>query len=267
MSSKLRFVLLIPLASLLGCTLPTAPSSTGTSPTSNWTNWQIQAGAAITSPPNTYPSFLGAMQIQGTQAAGIFTTVNSTGSSAGLDYTGTFNSSTGELGLVTQGFEFAFTQPSTPYTPTPIGVIGGCVYPPTYTGPECTAIALDPSTGVEIAPLNGTYTGTLTESAVPSMSGTGTLTLTQSTTPNSSGAFPLTATITFPTSSDLGAYPLTGAVSGEGITLNYCSAAVIGPCVPLTASTNPTATQITISNLGWNQTGPSYTFTGTLTLQ
>jgi hypothetical protein len=42
---------------------------------------------------------------------------------------------------------------------------------------------------------------------------------------------------------------------------------VSGPNITLAASTNPTATQITVSNLMWAQTGPSYSFTGTLTRQ
>jgi hypothetical protein len=261
MKRGLRFALLLPAAVLIGCVVSPTSSPTTPTPTGDWTNWQIQAGTAITSPPNTYPSFLGAIQIQSTQASGIFTTVNSTGSSTGLDYAGNYAPTTGVVTLATYGYGFTYTEPASPYTLVPVGVIGGCVYPPTYTGPECLAIFASPSVGVEIAPLNGTYTGTLTDSAAPSMSGTGSLTLTQSSTPNASGAFPLTGTVTFPT---LGTFPLTGTVSGEGIALNYCSTAVIGPCISLTGSANPTATQITASNLTWAETGPSYTFTGTL---
>ena len=81
--------------------------------------------------------------------------------------------------------------------------------------------------------------------------------------PNTTSPTTQTGTITFPT---LGTFPLTGTVSGEGITLNYCSAAVIGPCISLTGSTNPTAIQITVTNLTYNETtsGPPPTFTGTL---
>jgi hypothetical protein len=101
-----------------------------------------------------------------------------------------------------------------------VSVIGGCVYPLNYQGVECLAQAsLSPAVGAEIAPLNGTYDGTLTDSASSGMSGTGTLTLTQSTTPNASGEFPLSGTITFPSNSGFGSYTLSGAVSGEGITL------------------------------------------------
>jgi hypothetical protein len=78
MKSRLRFALLIPLAALLGCTLPSTPSTTGTAPTGNWDNWQIQAGTSITSPPaGLY--FVGAIQIQGTQSAAVFTSAGPVG--------------------------------------------------------------------------------------------------------------------------------------------------------------------------------------------
>ena len=268
MKLGLRFALLIPIATLLGCAVSSTPSSTSPTPiptpTGNWDNWQIQAGTAITSPPNTYPSFLGAIQIQGPQASGIFTTVEATGASTAEIYGGTYNSSTGNVILDTYGFGLGYTQPTAPYTLVPVAVIGGCVYPPTYTGPACGAIFGLSAVGVQIAPLTGTFAGTITDSAAPSVNGTGSLTLTQSSTPNTSGAFPLTGTVTFPT---LGEWPVSGTVSGEAITLNYCSPAVIGPCITVAASTNPTATQITLTNLTWAETGPSYTFTGTLTRQ
>jgi hypothetical protein len=278
MRTRASIALLLPLACLLGCTLPTTPSTT---PADTWENWQIQAGAAITSPPNTYPSFLGAIEVQGTQAAGIFTTVYAPGtptpSSTVEDYAGSFVASTENVTLATFGYGFGYTQPATPYTIVPVSVIGGCVYPPTYTGPECLAlIALAPSVGVQIAPLNGIYTGTLTGTLTtisPATStpitGTASVTFTQSTTPNSSGQFPLTATVTFPSASGLATASLGGTVSGEGIALSYYSAAVIGPGITLAASTNPTATQITVSNLSYIGGGTDIyvTLTGTLTLQ
>ena len=270
--SQLRLLLLLPLACLLGCTLPATPPASTNSPASplsgNWTNWQIQAGAAITSPPNTYPSFLGAIEVQGSQAEGLFTTVVAAGTTGQpLDYSGSFNPSTQDVTLATFGYGFGYTQPATPYTLVPVSVIGGCVYPPTYTGPECLAIASVPSVGTEIATLNGTYTGSLTDSASPSMSGTGTLTLTQSATPNSSGQFPLTGTITFPSSTEFGTLPISGTVNGEGITL-YDPTPGVTPLVTLTASTNPAATQITVSNLAFAVTASDIvTFTGTLTRQ
>jgi hypothetical protein len=278
MRIRAQIALLIPLACLLGCALPTTPpASTNTPQTGDWINWQIQAGSAITSPPNTYPSFLGAIQIQGTQASGIFTSVVAAGTTGQpLDYTGTFDSSTENVNLATFGYGFDYTQPTTPYTLVPVGVIGGCVYPPTYTGPECLAIAAIPSVGVQIAPLNGTYsgtlTGTITQGTSTSITGTATLTLTQLSTPTSSGKFPLTGTVTFPGGaggSNLGPFPLAGFTAGEGFNLSYCSPALIGPCVYLTASTDPTASQITVTNLALSDVGDSTSIilTGTLTLQ
>jgi hypothetical protein len=280
MRARASIALLVLLACLLGCTLPTTPPASTTTPLSgNWTNWQIQAGTAITSPPNTYPSFLGAIQVQGTQAAGIFTTVVAAGTTGQpLDYTGAFDSSTQDVTLATFGYGFDYTQPTTPYTLVPVSVIGGCVYPPGYTGAEFLAIFAVPSVGVEIAPLNGTYTGTLTgtlttTSPATSMpiTGTANLMLTQSATPNSSGQFPLTATVTFPSASGLDTvqYQLGGTISGIGITLQYSSAAVIGPGIGLVGYTNPTATQITVSNLYYAGGGVDtfVTLTGTLTLQ
>ena len=50
---------LLPLAMLIGCAVP--PTTYIGCASWPWQNWQIQAGTAITSPPNTYPSFLGAI--------------------------------------------------------------------------------------------------------------------------------------------------------------------------------------------------------------
>jgi hypothetical protein len=284
MRTRASIALLLPLACLLGCILPTTIPASTNSPSSplsgNWSNWQIQTGTAITSPPNTYPSFLGAIQVQGTQAAGIFTTVVTAGTTGQpLNYSGAFHSSTEVVSLATFGYEFGYTQPATPYTLVPVGVIGGCVYPPTYTGPECLAlIALAPSVGTEIAPLNGTYTGTFTESAStltsPIPSGMVSLALTQSSTPNADGSFPLTGTLTFTGGGcSMAQVPLSGTVSGEGVALNWYSTAVGMGAVNLAASTNPTTSQITVSGLAFapspcatSNTGAT-TYAGTLTHQ
>ncbi len=266
MKRGFRSALLLPIAALIGCTVsPNSTDTTPTSPTGDWTNWQIQAGSAITSPPNTYPAFLGAIQIQNTQASGIFTAVSATGASAAEDYGGNYASTTGNVTLSTYGFGLGFTEPASPYTVVPATVFGGCVYPPGYTGVECLALVAYPaSVGVEIAPLNGTYTGSLLNSSSPNLSNVS-LTLTQSTTPNASGQFPLTGTLVF--LGDQASYPMTGTVSGEGITLSYLSPAVSGPNITLAGSTNPTGTQITISNLTWSQPSPAYTLTGILVRQ
>ena len=269
-----RLVMLLPLACLLGCTLPSTPSTTGTppAPTGNWDNWQIQAGAAITSPPaGLY--FVGAIQVQGTQSAAVFTSAGPVGSGPAtvLDFLGTYNP-TGAVDLLpattnSAAYGIGFTEPST-NTVIPIGIVSGCVYPLDYTGVECLAlISLSPAVGVQIASLNGTYVGTLTDSSSPTLSGTAALVLTQSTAPNSSGQFPLSGTITFPSGSGFGTAPLAGTVLGEAISLSDPSAAPNSPSITLTASANPTATQINISNLAYSGSGTSATFTGTLTRQ
>ena len=277
MKSGLRFALLIPLATLLGCTLPSTPT-TGTppAPTGDWDNWQIQAGTAITSPP-TGLYFVGAVQTQASQSAAVFATPGTgqptpTTLNIVLGFLGTYNSSTGDVALypATTGspaYGIGFTAPST-NTAIPVTIVGGCVYPLSYTGVECLAlIAIDPAVGVEIAPLNGTYVGTLTDSASPGLSGTATLILTQASAPNSSGQFPLSGTITFPSNSGLGTAPLAGTVLGEAISLSDPSAAPNSPSIAFIASTNPAATQITVTSLTYVGSGTSATFIGTLTRQ
>ncbi len=274
MFAKLRFLFLVPVATLLGCALPTASPTSPSQPlTGTWTNWQIQAGTALTSPPNTYPYFIGALQTSGSQSAAVFAAA--TGSSAQvLDFLGTYNSSTGAVALfpATTGsaaYGIGFTQPST-NTVIPVNVFGGCVYPLNYTGVECLAlINLDPAVGVEIAPLNGTYVGTLTAANSPTLSGTATLILTQSATPNSSGQFPLSGTITFPSGSGFGTVPLGGTIAGEGISLGDSSAAPNAPTANVTASASPDGSQITVSNLLYSNFGPGavFIYTGTLTRQ
>jgi hypothetical protein len=279
MRTRASIALLLPLACLLGCTLPYTPSPlTG--------NWQIQSGTAITSPP-TYPYLVGALQGTNSALTGTFTaqiyTVNSTVES----YSGTFNPSTGSL-VLNSTLPLPANQTtaalSVPANPTDLAT-GTLV-------DQCGVCANGISTqvvGVEVAPLNGTYTGTLsgtlnTYSPFTStpITGTTSVTFTQSATPNASGQFPLTGTITFPSSSGMSPVTLPGLISGIPIWLNN------EPCVPpfseyavcdiasltgstLNAYTNPTATQITITSLqnsspsGTTETGIA--LTGTLTLQ
>ena len=274
MKSRLRIASLIPLATLLGCTLPSTPTTTS-APTGNWDNWQIQAGTAITSPP-TGLYFTGAVQVQGTQSSAVFTSAGLTGAGPAtvLNFLGTYNSSTGDVALypATTGspaYGIGYTAPST-NTVIPVGIFSGCVYPLNYQGVECLAlISLSPAVGVQIAPLSGTYVGTLTDSSSPTLSGTATLVLTQATTPNSSGQFPLSGTITFPAGSGFGTAPLGGTVAGEGITLSDSSAAPNSPTVNVTAAASPDASQITVSNLLYSNFGPGavFIYTGTLIRQ
>jgi hypothetical protein len=78
MKRGLHLVLLFPVAALVGCGLPSKPAS-GMIVNGAWTNWQIQAGTVITSPPaGLY--FTGAVQVQGTQSSAVFTSAGLTGS-------------------------------------------------------------------------------------------------------------------------------------------------------------------------------------------
>jgi hypothetical protein len=255
MRTRAQIALLLPLACLLGCALPYTTPPSLSSPVAG--NWQIQSGTAITSPP-TGVYLIGAIQGQNSQLTGTFTgTVPCTPPVDNL--TGSFDSATSVLTLS----QFASFQLSLPTTPNTLasGTIGG-------GGFLCLALlGPTPAVGVQIAPLNGAYTGTLTDSAAPGMSGSGSLTLTQSTTPNTDGSFSLTGTLTFPSSSGFGAYKISGILSGEGITL-YDPTPGIVPVVSLTASTNPAATQIAVSNLAFAVTASDIvTYTGTLNLQ
>lgn len=265
MRRGLRFALLLLSAALAGCTVsPNSTSgTTGITPAGNWTNWQIQAGTAITSPPNTYPSFTGALDVQGTTASGVFTILTSAAAAqSGVGFTGSVNSSDASIFQNSVGgYQLLFPLPITQSAIVPADVFEWCGI--------CANGVLIPSVEVEIPPLTGTYTGTLTDPTKASMIGVGTgvLTLTQSSTPNSNGQFPLTGTFAYTSDINLGSNPVGGTVSGEGITLSNMSASPGGPTISLTASTDPSGTQITVSNLTWAETGVTYTFTGTLTLQ
>jgi hypothetical protein len=274
MKTALRVLALVSLATIAGCALPSASSNPSQPGTGAWENMQIQAGTAITSPPSGL-YFVGAVQAGGSQSGAVFTSAGPTGSDPQtvLDFLGTYNSSTGAVDLFpattnSAAYAISYTSPSANMV-IPVGIITGCVYPLSYQGPECLAIAsINPAVGVQIVPLTGTYTGTLTN-GTPSMSGTATLTLTQSATPNSSGAFPLSGTITFPSGSGFGTVPLGGTVAGEGITLSDSSTAPNSPTANLTAAVSPDGSQITVSNLLYSNFGPGavFIYTGTLTRQ
>jgi hypothetical protein len=286
MRNRLHVLSLLPLVSLIGCSFPYTPA-----PQSITGNWQIQAGSAITSPP-TGLYLTGALQGSETAPTGTFSTVYTSGGSPTIiSYTSTYDSSTGSLSLIDS---------STPNIQAKLSLsadlntlaTGTIIYdPPSLCGIPCQIVQTTPVVGVEIAPLNGTYSGTLTgtlntgnmfDTAITStpISGTATLVLTQSSTPNSSGQFPLTGTITFPSSSGMSPVTLPGLISGTPVWLSSA------PCIlpvdeyddcniassTLNAYTNPTATQITVTNLinfttSANGGETSVSLTGILTLQ
>ena len=282
MRTRASIALLIPLACLLGCSLPYTPSSQFLS--GNWSNWQIQAGPSTSVPPTALTSpptgiyLIGAMQLQGSQATAVFQTNAASGGAGIVNFSGSFDSTTSVLAISSTP-AYLGVQLTLPADPTNLAtgnMTVGCP-PPPPGGATCTVIALFPAAGAEIAPLNGTYTGTFTESAStlasPIPSGAVSLALTQSSTPNADGSFPLTGTFSFIGGGCDSGFPLTGTVSGEGITLNWTEIAPYWGAITFTASTNPAATQIAATSVVFanspcgNSTTGSTTYTGPLPLQ
>ena len=223
MKNVKTFAFLFALTCLPGCTLPTTPTSlTGASPSLTG-NWQIQSGTALTSPP-TAPYLIGALQ--GTESAltGTFSTAQSGAVSPTVDsYAGTYNASTGVLSLQSPlPPEVRLVVASLSLSANPTDLAPGTL---AFWCGLCNSGVLFPVVGAEIAPLNGTYTGTLSGtlnngSQTTPISDTASVTFTQSTTPNSSGQFPLTGAVTFPSTSGLGTTTLPGLVSGITIELS-----------------------------------------------
>jgi hypothetical protein len=279
MRARASIALFLPLACLLGCTYPFTPQP--------YTNWQIEPGTAITYPPPFADNLSGSMQIQGSQVTGTFTNdVNFQGPP--IDVTGSFDSSTGSLTfgayIDLDPYLYAGAQLTLPPDPTTTLATGifyyGCP-PPTAGSASCPINSPGvPAVAVEIAPLNGTYSGTLTESASslasPIPSGSVSLTLTQSTIP-SFFEFRLTGTLTFTGGGCSTSSTISPIVSGITITNIPPQGPdqIMQPMPPVViiAYTNPTATQITVTSLSVDPSPcstvvlSSTTFTGTLTRQ
>jgi hypothetical protein len=271
MRTRASIALLLPLACLLGCSLPyTQPPQTITG------NWQIQSGTAITSPP-TGLYLVGALQGSESAPTGTFNTVYTSGANpAIISYTSTYDSSTGSLSLIDSAATYIQAELTLPTDLNTLAT-GTIIYdPPPVCGIPCEINKTTPAVGAEIAPLNGTYTGTLTETITsPAISKTVTLVISQSTTPNSSGQFPLSGTFTWDNADNiLSSFPFVGTISGEGIYIEPSVIAVTpGPAFIITGYANPTATQITVPYLAFypypTVANPPVVpvYTGTLTLQ
>jgi len=285
MNVRFPIAFLLPLVCLAGCTTSTTPATqTTASSTSITGNWQIQSGTAITSPP-TAPYLVGALEGSYSALTGTFSWAEGSSSSPAVEsYSGTYNASTSSLTLNSTAALPAnqiTTTLSVPAIPTNLStgtLKDACGL--------CSNGFLASVVAVQVAPLNGTYTGTLsgtlyTDYQTTNISGTVSLVLTQSTTPNSSGQFPLTGTVTFPSVSGAGTATLPGLVSGITLELSdepctlppfgYAVCNVIGPGSTLRAYTNPTATQITVTGLSnineSNENSVDTSLSGTLTLQ
>jgi hypothetical protein len=279
MNNVRSFAFLFPAIFLLGCTLPTGPTGASSPVTGNW---QIQSGTALTSPP-TVPYLVGALQGTNSALTGTFTTAQPGTLSPVVDsYSGTYDVAMGVLSLQSPlPPELAGTIVTLSVPTNPTSLATGTL---AFTCPICAGLTVTfPAVGAEIAPLNGTYTGTLsgTVTTLPPatstpISGTASVTFTQSTTPNANGQFPLTAAVTFPSSSGVGTVTLPGLVSGitlelstEPCVIPFAGAVcnVVGPGSVLFAYTNPTASQITVTSLNNAGATSAVNLTGTLTLQ
>jgi hypothetical protein len=274
MQFKLLTTLLTSIA-LTGCTVePTTAFTTGTSSVS--ANWQIQEGSSITPFP-TGVSLVGALQAQGSQVTGTFYTTPICSTPRILSYTGSIDSM-GNLALAAP----VQVQLLLPAVPTAIAT--GTIDPPASLPGDTVSCALAsgpvPAVGVEIAPLTGTFTGTVTATgsnpSVPIPSGSVSLTLTQSSTPNVDGQFNLIGSLNFTGDGCSSTTSVAGIISGIGINLRSSAIPAIGqPPFSLTAYTNPAALQITASGNGMVFTpspcstnfSSSTTFTGSLTRQ
>ena len=238
---------------LVGCAVEsvTPPPTTTSNPASNW---QIQLGTSITSPPTLAFPLQGAMQVQGSQVTGVFSGTPLCGEPQVLNFAGTIDSM-GNLTIASKPAYFV-VQLAVPADPTVVsnGTMG-------VTGQFCAlAMAPAPAVGVEVAPLTGTFTGPVTSSG---SNGNFSMTLTQSGTPNASGQFPLTGSVTFSSGvcveSTLA--PMSGTVSGVGMTLATQNIRVV-------ASTNPAATQLSATSIVFPPGScANGTYTGTLTRQ
>jgi hypothetical protein len=210
-----RFVSLVLLcaAPIVGCGTSNLTSNTngnGTSPSLSG-NWQIQIGNAITSPPQSL-YMLGAIQTQGSQVTGIFSDFGACLPPIST-LTGTIDSS-GNLTLDSGFLVTKLQVPANPQTTPAIGTLTGGGY-------LCQALLSGSAIGMQIAPLTGTYTGTVVaaNSNPPSTTGIATLVLTQSATANATGQFPLTGTLQFASPLCTNTVAVTGTISGTGYTL------------------------------------------------
>jgi hypothetical protein len=248
MKSQAHFLTLCCVVLLVGCAVQNNTPSTSTPTLGPAENWQIEQGTSITVPPAGAFLLTGALQTQGSQITGIFGGTPLCGTPQVLSFSGTIDSA-GNLTLAPKPPYF-YLQLAVPANPTTVSTGTMAV-----TGQFCAlASAPAPAVGVEIASLTGNFSGQVNMVENPivplGMVANVSLALTQSNTPNASAQFPLTGSITYTNSPCSETIPVTGTVSGVGITVASASAPVSGQnYVSFTGSTNPTATQLTASNI------------------
>lgn len=245
--SRLSAPLLCLALPLIGCggnisapAVVTIPNETG--------NWQIQTTNAA---PSIGVILLGTMTVQGDNATGTFRFADlAQGSACGstfqtLSFTGTIAPKTGELTLLSQAFgqggstfqAYLGLSPTAHFPNDGDIVITGtdCVYPSS------------PAVGIQIAPVTGTYTGTVTIPGSLPNSGqaTASLNLTQAADPNPDGQYAVTGPAVFTGPGCTETVNVSGTVSGESLNLASVASASGTSDITIAAATNPTATDFT----------------------
>jgi hypothetical protein len=267
---SLRFFTLAVAASLLsGCNAMSTTSSTSYATQDFTGNWQL--GISDPPYPGPYPiaALTGAMAGQGQNITGVFR-IGGTGCVSPTQDVTFVGSQTADGNLTLNSTNLpnnvaTITATSSGIMPLTNGItpfLGGLVV--TGSG-QCTmgGIALR---GEEIAPLTGTFTGSLTSTS--GVTSSFTVALKQSVG-NSDGQFPESGTITVASSSCANVFSLTGTVSGLTLTATLTptsgppATATLATEPPYGNSTAPLSLSINITGTGCN----AGSFTGNLAKQ
>ncbi len=250
MTFRVSSLLLCCLMPLAGCGAGSLLSSAGAVPNLSG-NWQIQSAAGTTGGalPTAGLLLLGSLTSQGSNVSGTFRlsnlalpngcTLNQVVTVSGsVDSNRSLNLTSASFGGSILTVQLAIPPVLTSFGTGTIAVSGStCTYPSA------------PAIGVQVAPVTGTYSGTLTAantvSTAPIQTGTGTLLLTQNAIPQSDGEYPLTGTLQFNGGGCNNTVAVAGTASGVGITLATAPASqFVLSQDTMTGAVNPTATQI-----------------------
>lgn len=248
MKGQARFALFFAALALAGCGSPAVTTVKAVIVPDLTGNWQIQTNAG------TQPGLLllGALTSTGSQVTGTFRFTNlSEPASCEL------NQVVALSGAIDSNNNLALTSAALPNGNTvKASLVIGAAQPYAGTGAmevdgaPC-AFASTASIGELIANTTGTFTGTLTPGTLGSptggTTGTGTLVVTQTSIPGTDGQFSATGTLNYVIGTCTGAIPLSGAVSGVGLTLSGSNGTSPSPqTVGIVATANQTATTISL---------------------
>jgi hypothetical protein len=213
-------------------------------------NWQIQTSANSSAASAQGIVLLGALESSGSQVSGTFRFTNlaqpdACGSNEVVSLAGAVgsaNSLTLASATLPNGTTIKVSLKLTGAQPySGIGLVE-------VDGPSC-AVASAPAIGSQIASTTGTFAGTLSPGATGAPAsgtpGTATVTLTQSATPGADGQFTATGTLSYQFGTCSGSVPLSGTVSGVGMSFwDVIFNSGAQEQVNLNGTTNLSATQI-----------------------